>query len=546
MSNDFKWTNKGLAHALSVPLLVAGQLCATAAIAASDPPLDVTGILTNNYQFWEPEAAGWGSGNASGYAEGDDIAFSIEMSGPAAGGGPGSKAAWDTRYIVTICMEYGNVATTPTQYAFIGRGSAWNTFTNPPPVERAAPYNAALTSELNGVYIDWGTVVSVSYLGLGQSTCDANELSYDIVFDTPVQTSPFDAGPTNFLLYFSGTISREGLVSDQGHTIGSGESVSNWPTGNFQSTVGRGTGKKTVNFSRSEIGISLLITKAVDTDGDGLADLTGGTDSDTALSGHVITVCPSGTTPPDASCLEQTMPEGGQLNFAIDTSNQGIGSDLDIYESTVAGAYQFVEWVSGGDCVDAGSNNMSTVTSIQPSSACTVLNQAPPTNICCSVHTVSSGVVNPPDSVLFGGGQLDLTFNSGTGNYDATLDTSTGIYAGRGFILNDGQFPVSAGCTADTEECLGTSNAWSTPAAGFTSCAALNLSSGTPLQLSGGGSISFDSASSYSYAGGKFAGHGGTYKVQACGTVPEPSTWLLMLAPLAGMGLLRRRKGRKA
>jgi hypothetical protein len=105
-------------------------------------------------------------------------------------------------------------------------------------------------------------------------------------------------------------------------------------------------------------------------------------------------------------------------------------------------------------------------------------------------------------------------------------------------ILNDGQFPVSAGCSRPAEQCFPFQNAFSTTDP-------TDLNGLVPSTLSGGAgeTLSFGTAI-YSYSGGKLGGHSGTCKVLPCdtATVPSPGTSVLVRFPLTGLVAVRVRR----
>ncbi len=115
-----------------------------------------------------------------------------------------------------------------------------------------------------------------------------------------------------------------------------------------------------------------------------------------------------------------------------------------------------------------------------------------------------------------------------------------GVFS-NGLVLNDGQFP--ADCSGPNAECFPTQIPDPFPATqGAVGWGDFDLN-GLHLTSGAGGTISFDSGGAYSYTGGKFSGHSGTYKVIACtDALPVPGTAALMLLPLAGLAALRRRR----
>lgn len=115
------------------------------------------------------------------------------------------------------------------------------------------------------------------------------------------------------------------------------------------------------------------------------------------------------------------------------------------------------------------------------------------------------------------------------------IRTNEGRFDGTGMILNDGQFPVSAGCSGPAEQCFPFQNVFSTT--DLNGLVLSTLSGGAGETLSFGTGI-------YSYSGGKLGGHSGTCKVLPCdtATVPSPGTSVLVLLPLTGLVAVRVRR----
>lgn len=202
--------------------------------APSAYALDIDGAVTNNFRAWEPTTSSWVSGNATGYAEGDVVALSLELTGSGSG-----AAAANTQYQVQVCLDY-NYSGNNTNYAFI-IAAPWNTFNNPTPTLRGG----AITSTLDAAATDWGTINTVAYVG--QGLCASNSLAYDVTFTTGAAP-----GPANFYIYFGARVARPGLTTATGATVPAGGGVSTWPTGNFQTSLRRTTGNKTVSFQPSD------------------------------------------------------------------------------------------------------------------------------------------------------------------------------------------------------------------------------------------------------------------------------------------------------
>lgn len=155
---------------------------------------------------------------------------------------------------------------------------------------------------------------------------------------------------------------------------------------------------------------------------------------------------------------------------------------------------------------------------------------------CRILSLKSNGVVSPPGSVLYGTGAYIATFNGTT--YDLVIKTNEGDFTNRGLIYNDGQFPVSSGCSGAAEQCFPFQNMVSTPSSATD---LTGLVVGTAMGPTGD-QISFGNGT-YTYTGSKFQnGHGGTFTTRDCATVPEPGTLLLMLLPLAGLRAIRRHR----
>ncbi|MDH3731577.1 MAG: hypothetical protein OES13_10740, partial [Acidimicrobiia bacterium] len=194
--------------------------------------IEAGGIVTNNYQAWEPNNAAWGPGSATGYAEGDVVAFSIQMD---------SGAAASTQYYLTACFDYFNSA-----YAFIDM-EPWDTFTSPAPTLRGG---AITGTHAAGAAIDWGTVDDVTVLvpGAASSPCSTGDLGYELTFTTGGGTPP-----DNFYLYFGGELARFGATTDAGDLVGAGEGVGSWPIGTFMAYLENVTGKKTIPLKPGQI-----------------------------------------------------------------------------------------------------------------------------------------------------------------------------------------------------------------------------------------------------------------------------------------------------
>ncbi len=198
--------------------------------APSAYALDIGGAVTNNFQAWQPSNSTWVPGNATGYAEGDVVALSVEIDG----GTGNNKGNPSTQYQIQICLDY-NYQGGNTKYAFID-DAPWNTF-SPAPSVRGGP----ITGTLGAAATDWGTINSVT-TGAPNS-CPPNFLSYDVTFTTGAAPAP-----SNFYIYFGARVAKAGLVTELGATVPAGGGVSSWPVGTFQTSLRRTTGNKTVNF----------------------------------------------------------------------------------------------------------------------------------------------------------------------------------------------------------------------------------------------------------------------------------------------------------
>lgn len=165
--------------------------------------------------------------------------------------------------------------------------------------------------------------------------------------------------------------------------------------------------------------------------------------------------------------------------------------------------------------------------------------------LCRKLRLYSNGPVSGIGP-MYGGAALTATLRS-DGKYDLALDLTDGVFTDNGLIYNDGQFPPStpAPCSSATDQCFPNQN----PTPYFVATLG-DFSWGTGAfdlntwQVTGGGdTITFGSGGTYTYSG-KFAGTG-TYKMVDCtAAVPEPGPLALMLLPLAGLWVVRRRRRR--
>jgi autotransporter-associated beta strand protein len=179
------------------------------------------------------------------------------------------------------------------------------------------------------------------------------------------------------------------------------------------------------------------------------------------------------------------------------------------------------------------------------------------------------GAFSPPGGVTFAGGATVLPGNQIGGQYVSALSFGTPVTFGTGGIYG---FSVenasgSAGIDYSTLNIAGSLTISSTPVSPFTiAVISINSESGTP------GMSNFNSAQAYSWTlvtAGSIAGFnpadfsvttanfqnpldGGSFLVGEVGNtldlsftpVPEPSTWMLLMAGLAAAGASLRRRGR--
>ncbi len=307
---------------------------------------DLGGRVVNNYQAWDPNPAvdDWVTGNFSHVAEGDVVAFSLDVF--ISSGDEGQN------FEFTVCFDYdrSNNTTGPSvpPYAYIDL-EAFNTTFSP------NLRGSAINSTKDGASIDGdGIILNVFPLAqgvgadAGAAVTGKDQLCYEIEF-----TAPSSIG--EYFIYVGAELAKAGATTEYGDVVGLGEGLSSWPVGTFQASLEQVTGNKTVNAQPGDIEVQVgPITKLVDTDADGIVELTGGVDIDTLLSGYTIVLCDDGTFPGDISCDTLVTDTTGQVIFTR------LPGTYSFFEVDLPYNYEFVTWGDGITNV-GGVNNQGTI-----------------------------------------------------------------------------------------------------------------------------------------------------------------------------------------